>query len=165
MDGIEAEFNTEQKREKGQMRGISEGSPAVYVLPSGLQSLLTTTQSETVYSHDHYQRSQRHLLYEVQSKDRDHQRGAGHPEKRPAGRDGPMRRLRQKEISDGQRGSPEVEATRVIEAEWNPAEPNRSWESLLLVDTGAIKCVVPGQHLEAIGFMSEGRRTHPGRWQ
>ena len=42
----------------------------------------------------------------------------------------------------------------------NPGGPNRSWESLLLVDTGAIKCVVPGQHLEAIGFMPEGRRTH-----
>ena len=70
-------------------------------LPSGLQSLLTTTQSETVYSHYHYQRPQHHFLLEVPNEDRDHQAGAGHPEKRTARRDGPLRRLRQEKIPDG----------------------------------------------------------------
>ena len=34
----------------------------------------------------------------------------------------------------------------------NPAEPSRAWEGTFLVDTGAIDCVVPRQHLEAIGL-------------
>ena len=75
------------------------GSPTT--LPPGLQSLLTTTQSETVYSHDHYQRSQHNLSLEVQNEDRDHQRGAGDPEQRTARRDGSMRRLWQEEVPDG----------------------------------------------------------------
>ena len=34
----------------------------------------------------------------------------------------------------------------------NPADPSRAWEGEFLVDTGAIDCVVPRQHLEAIGL-------------
>ena len=34
----------------------------------------------------------------------------------------------------------------------NPADPDRAWEGTFLVDTGAIDCVVPRQHLEAIGL-------------
>ena len=34
----------------------------------------------------------------------------------------------------------------------NPADPSRAWEGIFLVDTGAIDCVVPRQHLEAIGL-------------
>lgn len=34
----------------------------------------------------------------------------------------------------------------------NPADPSRAWEGMFLVDTGAIDCVVPRQHLEAIGL-------------
>ena len=34
----------------------------------------------------------------------------------------------------------------------NPADPSRAWEGTFLVDTGAIDCVVPRQHLEAIGL-------------
>ena len=33
----------------------------------------------------------------------------------------------------------------------NPADLDRSWEGRFLVDTGAIDCLVPRQHLEAIG--------------
>ena len=75
------------------------GSPTTS--PPGLQSPLTPKLRDAVYSYDHYQRSQHYLLLEVPDQDRDHQPGAGHPEKRPAGRDGSLRRLRQEKISDG----------------------------------------------------------------
>ena len=42
----------------------------------------------------------------------------------------------------------------------NPAEPDRTWEGLFLVDTGAVDCLVPRQHLEAIGLVPEGQRIY-----
>ena len=42
----------------------------------------------------------------------------------------------------------------------NPAEPDRTWEGLFLVDTGAVNCLVPRQHLEAIGLTSKGHREY-----
>ena len=42
----------------------------------------------------------------------------------------------------------------------NPADHSRSWEGSFVVDTGAVDCVVPRQHLEAIGLVSEGRREY-----
>lgn len=42
----------------------------------------------------------------------------------------------------------------------NPAEPERAWDGLFLVDTGAIDCLVPGRHLEAIGLKPKGQRTY-----
>ena len=42
----------------------------------------------------------------------------------------------------------------------NPAEPSRSWEGSFLVDTGAIDSLVPRPHLESIGLMPKGQRTH-----
>jgi clan AA aspartic protease len=42
----------------------------------------------------------------------------------------------------------------------NPAEPERAWDGLFLVVTGAIDCLVPRQHLEAIGLKSKGQRTY-----
>ena len=42
----------------------------------------------------------------------------------------------------------------------NPAEPDRTWEGLFLVDTGAIDCIVPGRHLESIGFAPKGQRIY-----
>ena len=42
----------------------------------------------------------------------------------------------------------------------NPAEPERVWEGLFLVDTGAIDCLVPRRHLESIGLVPEGHRTY-----
>ena len=42
----------------------------------------------------------------------------------------------------------------------NPAEPNRVWEGDFLVDTGAIDCLVPRRHLEAIGLMPKAQRTY-----
>lgn len=42
----------------------------------------------------------------------------------------------------------------------NPAEPDRSWQELFLVDTGATDCLVPRPHLEAIGLKPEGQQTH-----
>ena len=42
----------------------------------------------------------------------------------------------------------------------NPAQPDRMWTGLFRADTGAIDCVVPRQHLEAIGLTSKGQRTY-----
>ena len=42
----------------------------------------------------------------------------------------------------------------------NPAEPDRVWEGLFLVDTGATDCLVPRQHLEAIGLKPEEERVY-----
>ena len=51
-------------------------------------------------------------------------------------------------------------ATRVTVTIRNIAEPERAWQGLFLVDTGATDCLVPRQHLEAIGLVPEGQRTY-----
>ena len=51
-------------------------------------------------------------------------------------------------------------ATHVTVAIRNPAEPERVWEGLFLVDTGAIDCLVPRQHLESIGLTPRGKRRY-----
>ena len=50
--------------------------------------------------------------------------------------------------------------THVTVAIRNPADPNRVWEGLFLVDTGAIDCLAPRKHLEAIGLAPEGQRIY-----
>jgi clan AA aspartic protease len=42
----------------------------------------------------------------------------------------------------------------------NPADLEKAWEGLFLVDTGAIDCLVPRQHLEAIGLKPKGQRVY-----
>jgi clan AA aspartic protease len=42
----------------------------------------------------------------------------------------------------------------------NPADLDRSWEGTFLVDTGAIDCVIPRQHLEAIGLTPLDSRVY-----
>ena len=49
-------------------------------------------------------------------------------------------------------------ATHVTVAIRNPAEPERVWEGLFLVDTGATDCLVPRQYLEAIGLRPRTQR-------
>ena len=44
-----------------------------------------------------------------------------------------------------------MEATHVTVTIRNPAAPHRTWEGLLLVDTGATDCLVPRPHLESAG--------------
>ena len=51
-------------------------------------------------------------------------------------------------------------ATHVTVAIRNPADPERVWEGLFLVDTGATDCLVPRSHLEAIGLVPKGYRTY-----
>jgi len=51
-------------------------------------------------------------------------------------------------------------ATHVTVTVRNPAEPERAWAGLFLVDTGATDCLVPRKHLEAIGLKPEGARTY-----
>ena len=50
--------------------------------------------------------------------------------------------------------------THVTVAIRNPAEPERVWEGLFLVDTGATDCLAPRQHLESIGLKPEGQRIY-----
>ena len=42
----------------------------------------------------------------------------------------------------------------------NPAEPERSWDGLFLVDTGATSSLVPRACVEAIGLEPEGQRVY-----
>ena len=51
-------------------------------------------------------------------------------------------------------------ATHVTVTVRNPAEPDRTWEALFLVDTGAVDCVVPGKHLREIGLAPKAQRTY-----
>ena len=49
-------------------------------------------------------------------------------------------------------------ATQVTVRITNPADRDRFWEGLFLVDTGATDSLVPRPHLEAIGLEPRGRR-------
>ena len=51
-------------------------------------------------------------------------------------------------------------ATHVTVAIRNPADPDRVWEGLFLVDTGATDCLVPRPHLESIGLLPEAQRRY-----
>ena len=51
-------------------------------------------------------------------------------------------------------------ATHVTVRITNPAAPERYWEGLFLVDTGATDSLVPRPHLEAIGLKPRGQRTY-----
>ena len=51
-------------------------------------------------------------------------------------------------------------ATHVTVTVRNPAEPERSWDGLFLVDTGATDSMVPRRYLEAIGLKPKGKRTY-----
>ncbi len=42
----------------------------------------------------------------------------------------------------------------------NAAEPEKAWEGVFLVDSGATDSLVPRQHLEAIGLKPRGRRVY-----
>ena len=50
--------------------------------------------------------------------------------------------------------------TQVTVAVSHPADANRRWEGLFLVDTGATDCLVPGKHLREIGIQPEGKRVY-----
>lgn len=51
-------------------------------------------------------------------------------------------------------------ATYVTAVVRNLAEPEKTWEGLFLVDTGATDCLVPRQCLESIGLQSKGQRRY-----
>ena len=51
-------------------------------------------------------------------------------------------------------------ATHVTVTIPNPADPDRAWEGLFLVDTGATDSLVPRPHLEAIGLRPKGQRVY-----
>ena len=51
-------------------------------------------------------------------------------------------------------------ATHVTVAVVNPADPQRRWEDIFLVETGATDCLVPGKHLRAIGIAPVSKRVY-----
>ena len=51
-------------------------------------------------------------------------------------------------------------ATHVTVTVRNPADPEKFWEGLFLVDTGATDSLVPGPHLDAIGLKPRGKRVY-----
>ena len=51
-------------------------------------------------------------------------------------------------------------ATHVTVTIRNPADPDRAWEGLFLVDTDATDSLVPRPHLESIGLRPKGRRVY-----
>ena len=51
-------------------------------------------------------------------------------------------------------------ATHVTCTVRNPSDPEKAWEGLFLVDTGATDCLVPKRHLEAIGLVPKGQRIY-----
>ena len=42
----------------------------------------------------------------------------------------------------------------------NPAQPERIWEGLFFVDTGAVDCLVPAKHLRGMGLEPKAQRTY-----
>ena len=50
--------------------------------------------------------------------------------------------------------------TQVTVAVRNPGQPEKMWEGLFLVDTGAVDCLVPARHLRAIGIQPRSKRTY-----
>ena len=51
-------------------------------------------------------------------------------------------------------------ATYVTVAIRNPSAPEKSWEGLFLVDSGAIDSLVPRDRLESIGLRPKAQRTY-----
>jgi len=49
-------------------------------------------------------------------------------------------------------------ATHVAVTIRNPADPERAWEGLFLVGTGAVDSLVPKDQLEAIGLKPKAKR-------
>jgi clan AA aspartic protease len=50
--------------------------------------------------------------------------------------------------------------THVTVAVANPSDPERRWEALFLVDTGATDCYVPASKLREVGIQPRGKRTY-----
>lgn len=50
--------------------------------------------------------------------------------------------------------------TQVTVAVRNPARPEKAWEGLFLVDTGAVDCLIPGRHLRELGIVPTGKRVY-----
>ena len=51
-------------------------------------------------------------------------------------------------------------ATHVTVLVRNPAEPDRTWEGLFLVDAGAVDCLVPGNRLRDLGLIPKSERSY-----
>ncbi len=51
-------------------------------------------------------------------------------------------------------------ATHVVATVRSMAKPERCWTGRFRVDAGVVDCVVPRQHLEAIGLSAQGTRVY-----
>ena len=50
--------------------------------------------------------------------------------------------------------------TQVTASVRNPARPQKVWEGLFFVDTGAVDCLIPCKHLRALGLKPRGKRVY-----
>jgi clan AA aspartic protease len=50
--------------------------------------------------------------------------------------------------------------TQVTATVRNPAQPEKGWDGLFLVDTGAVDCLVPSKHLRELGIQPRGKREY-----
>jgi clan AA aspartic protease len=57
-------------------------------------------------------------------------------------------------------GDTDMGVTHVTVTVRNSADPERTWEGLFLIDTGAIDCLVPGGRLREIGLSPRAKRTY-----
>jgi clan AA aspartic protease len=71
-----------------------------------------------------------------------------------------MRRWYNGCVDEKRKRKPEMGMTHVTVTVRNPANPDRTWEGLFLVDTGAVDSLVPAAHLAALGFVPLGKRTY-----
>ncbi|MEK7275143.1 MAG: clan AA aspartic protease, partial [Candidatus Desantisbacteria bacterium] len=53
-----------------------------------------------------------------------------------------------------------MEMTHVTAEVVNLRDPEKRWEGLFLIDTGAIDCMAPGKYLREIGIEPSGKRTY-----
>ena len=58
------------------------------------------------------------------------------------------------------KGNNKMGVTQVTVEVCNPVNTELRWQGLFLVDTGAIDCMVPANHLREIGIEPAGKRTY-----
>ena len=80
--------------------------------------------------------------------------------RRPPMDDRPIAKLKPRLLPRKQPSSHDERASRVAVTIRNPSNPNRTWEALFLIDTGATDCMVPRPALEAIGLSPRGQRVY-----
>jgi clan AA aspartic protease len=91
---------------------------------------------------------------------RDHGRGAHATDEPPPNLSGSQAKKRFLSFCQIPPYASDMGATHVTVAVINPADPQKRWEGLFLVDTGSIDCMAPAKQLRAIGILPQSKRTY-----